>query len=303
MTHSIAFRVPPRPEYKAEVVLLITSLGVKRREYNTSKQAMDLLEVIRCHYKLIDFNIDTDGGGGSKPDLEIVSQLYKSHRVRQDKSDGMINLPQVIIDGVNIGDEQSLQALEDDGYLDEILRQTTCPNCLTSRSGEYCYHCKTLFQQVMPGRQNRDALMSRLKYQKIPFVEEDDEDEFLKYPENESSSDFLEAGDGEEDSQDKPEDALLGFTNLRTVSYLNENDTIGMLLPIIIPEDDGEDIAKAIDKLVISQDSRSIDRLDEFTARDGSSEPEVFQSARDKPSEYEFESEPTIEKLVVSDKT
>ena len=177
---SLAFRVPPLPEYTAEVVLLITSLGVKRREYNTSKQVMDLLETIRCHFKVIDFNIDTGtdmGSAGSKPDLEVVRRLYQSHRVKQDKTDGMISLPQVIVDGVNIGDHMALQALEDDGFLDGILRQAVCPNCLSDRDGEYCYTCKTLFQDMMPKRQTREELMSRLRHQKIAFVSEDDEDD------------------------------------------------------------------------------------------------------------------------------
>ena len=191
---SLAFKVPPIPEYTAEVVLLITSLGVKRREFNTSRQVMDLLETLRCHFKVIDFNIDTGtdvGSAGSKPDLEVVRRLYQSHRVKQDKTDGMISLPQVIVDGVNIGDHQALQALEDDGFLDGILRQATCPNCLSDREGEYCYTCKTLFQEMMPKRQTRDELMSRLRHQKIAFVGEDDDEE------NSNGSDSDESGEDE----------------------------------------------------------------------------------------------------------
>ena len=177
---SLAFKVPPLPEYTAEVVLLVTSLGVKRKEFNTSRCAMDLLETLRVHFKVIDFNIDTGtdvGSAGSKPDLEVVRRLYQSHRVKQDKADGMISLPQVIIDGVNIGDHAALQALEDDGVLDGIFKQTICANCLTDRTGEYCYACKTLFQEMMPKRQTRDELVSRLRHQRIAFVEEDGEDD------------------------------------------------------------------------------------------------------------------------------
>ena len=184
MSHG--FRVPPCLEYTAEVVLLITSLGVKRKEYNTSRQAMDLLEILRCHYKVIDFNIDTGGdefGAGLKPELDVVRRLYQSHRVRQDSDDGMISLPQVIIDGVNIGDHQALQALEDEGFLDGILRQTVCAQCRTERNGEYCYQCKTLFQDMMPKRQLKEDLLARLKHQRIGILgieeydESDDEDD------------------------------------------------------------------------------------------------------------------------------
>ena len=182
-TMNYSFRVPPIPAYRAEVVLLITSLGVKRREFNTSRQAMDLLEIVRSHYKVIDFNIDTGGdefGAGSKPDLDTVRKLYQSHRVKQNDGDGMISLPQVLIDGVNIGDHLALQALEDDGLLDGILKQEICPHCTADRSGEYCYQCKTLFQEVMPKRQTVTDLMFRLKKQRIPFkdsVNDDSDDE------------------------------------------------------------------------------------------------------------------------------
>ena len=182
---NFSFRVPPLPEYTAEVVLLITSLGVKRKEFNTSRQAMDLLEILRAHFKVIDFNIDTGGdefGAGSKPDLDTVRRLYQSHRIKQSANDGMISLPQIIIDGVNIGDHLALQALADDGLLSGILKQEICAHCLKDRSGEeYCYECKTLFQQVMPRRQTFEDLSARLRRQRIPFkkhiIEDEDEEE------------------------------------------------------------------------------------------------------------------------------
>jgi hypothetical protein len=178
-----SFRVPPKPKYRAEVVLLITSLGVKRKEYNSSRQAMEKLEIFRSHFKIIDFNIDTGGdefGAGSKPDLDTVRRLYQSHRVKQDSEDGMISLPQIIIDGVNVGDHMSLQRLMDDGLLAGILKQEVCPHCFEDRSGEYCYKCKTLLQEVMPKRQTMEDLLRRLKFQRIPFKSvdfEDDEEE------------------------------------------------------------------------------------------------------------------------------
>ena len=178
------FKVPPRKDYNAEVVLLLTSLGVKRREYNTSRHCMDFLDIVRCHYKVIDFNIDTGGdefGAGSKPDLDIVRRLYQSHRVQQNPADGLISLPQILIDGVNIGDDTCLQTLEDLDFLDGILKQTICPQCMSDRSGEYCHNCQTLFQEIMPKRQTRDDLLKRLKRQRIPLVfdsdNEDDEDD------------------------------------------------------------------------------------------------------------------------------
>ena len=165
-------------------MLLITSLGVKRKEFNTSRQVMDLLEISRAHFKVIDFNIDTGGdefGAGSKPDLDTVRRLYQSHRIKQSPDDGMISLPQVIIDGVNVGDHIALQTLTDDGHLPGILKQELCAHCIQERTGEYCYACKTLFQEVMPRRQTLDELLVRLRRQRIPFkkynLPDDDENE------------------------------------------------------------------------------------------------------------------------------
>lgn len=158
--------------------MLITSLGVKRKEYHTSRQVMEMLEIFRSHFKIIDFNIDTGGNeAGSKPDLDTVRKLYQSHRVKQDSADGMISLPQVLIDGVNIGDHMALQTLMDEDLLRGILRQEVCALCYVPRAGEYCYDCKTLFQEVMPRRQTLDDMLFRLKRQRIPFKEADTEED------------------------------------------------------------------------------------------------------------------------------
>ncbi len=51
-------KVRPDEEYTAEVVILITTLGTKRTEYNAGKKARDLLEIKRVHHKIVDFNRD-----------------------------------------------------------------------------------------------------------------------------------------------------------------------------------------------------------------------------------------------------
>jgi hypothetical protein len=64
----------------------------------------------------------------------------------------------------------------DDGLLDGILKQDLCPHCYEERSGEYCYKCKTLFQEVMPRRQTLNDMLFRLKRQRIPFKQMDFDD-------------------------------------------------------------------------------------------------------------------------------
>ena len=157
-------RVPPLSQFTAEVVVLVTTLGVKRREFSSSCRARDLLEILRCHFKVIDFNLDTSlesyhpsqlGNRVNQADLEIIRELYATGRIRQDLTDGVIILPQVIIDGVNIGDGIDLQSLEDESYLEPILRREICPRCLKDRRGNavVCRLCRVTFHELMPGRQ------------------------------------------------------------------------------------------------------------------------------------------------------
>ena len=42
----------------SQVVILLTTLGAKRTEFNAGKRARDLLEIKRVHYKTVDFNRD-----------------------------------------------------------------------------------------------------------------------------------------------------------------------------------------------------------------------------------------------------
>ena len=90
----------------------------------------------------------------NKGDLEIIRELYATGRIRQDPNDGSIILPQVLIDGINVGDGVDLQALEDEGNLELILKREICPKCLKGRKGgSSCRMCKVNYSELMPGRQ------------------------------------------------------------------------------------------------------------------------------------------------------
>jgi hypothetical protein len=45
-------KVKPNEDFCAEVVILVTTLGTKRTEFNAGKRAKDLLEIKRVHYKV-----------------------------------------------------------------------------------------------------------------------------------------------------------------------------------------------------------------------------------------------------------
>jgi glutaredoxin len=151
-------RIRPDEKYKAEVIVLLTSLGVKRREYNESIRAKDLLEVYQVHFKVIDFNLDTnvDDNRVNQQDLDLIKRLFQTKRIMQDPKDGLIILPQIFIDGVNIGDKEDLQLLVDsDDAFENILLRLSCPACKRPRDQifpDFCKYCDTSFEELMPDR-------------------------------------------------------------------------------------------------------------------------------------------------------
>lgn len=175
-------RVAPERKFTAEVVVLVTTLGVKRHEYNESNRAKDLLEIMRAHYKMIDFNLDSNievvpdhvtSNRVNQADLDVIRKLYTQKKLMQDPNDGLIILPQILIDGVNVGDFADLQALVDEDLLDNILLRKVCPKCLRQRTSGLgvCRFCDEVFQELMPNRHTIDDVLAT-----FPDQHEDDDD-------------------------------------------------------------------------------------------------------------------------------
>ncbi|CAD7954258.1 unnamed protein product [Amoebophrya sp. A120] len=155
-------RVKPSAAYTAEVVVLITTLGTKRTEFNAGQRARDLLEIKRAHFKIIDFNRDARAQTTvvqGKAIAKLSSEQSKWRRLHTDDDDDLI-LPQIFIDGLYVGDADDLQGLEDDGLLDALLRREKCP-CRNGKAGlcnadreedqKNCGRCGERFQELLPG--------------------------------------------------------------------------------------------------------------------------------------------------------
>lgn len=175
-------RIRPNDAYVAEVVLVVTSLGAKRPEYNAGKRARDLLEIKRVHHKIIDFNRDCRGAMGQTGThmdtvIERLSQEENIARKLQTQADAGgddedLVLPQVFIDGLYVGNAEELQCLEDDGLLEQILLRKLCPAridgidtkdeiCGEARRQDQteCRKCNCSFEELMPNLQTiQDAL-------------------------------------------------------------------------------------------------------------------------------------------------
>jgi len=185
-----AVRVPPDPRYTAEVVILLTTLGARRTEYNAGKRARDLLEIKRVHHKIIDFNRDARQAGpadGSKN--RAIQKLMVEEKLKQGEDNDLI-LPQIFIDGEFIGDANELQGLEDDGLLDAILVRKACMSCNATRIPDLekcsqCSGCWVKFAELLPGEMEIQQALEELAGGGYGDYEDDDDDEYSYYEEEE----------------------------------------------------------------------------------------------------------------------
>mmetsp|Transcript_149576 Transcript_149576/g.260978 ORF Transcript_149576/g.260978 Transcript_149576/m.260978 type:complete len:185 (+) Transcript_149576:123-677(+) len=174
-------RVPPDPEFTAEVVILLTTLGAARKEYNAGKRARDLLEIKRVHHKIIDFNRDARQAGGGEPENAAIKKLTELDKLKTG-ADGDLVLPQIFIDGEYIGDATDLQGLEDDRQLDGILRRENCMACNhpRTRDSTQCPSCWVKFEEILPGMMSIEAVLEEIATREGEYDEDeytDDEDE------------------------------------------------------------------------------------------------------------------------------
>jgi len=167
-------RVSPDPRYSAEVVVLLTTLGAKRSEFNAGKRARDLLEIKRVHHKIVDFNRDARQAGTGEAENQAIQKLMAQGKLQTGENDDLI-LPQVFIDGQYVGDANALQGLEDDKMLEDILLRRACMKCNDQRrapDSTQCPCCREKFEEVLPGMMTIEQVLRELAM----LAEGDDED-------------------------------------------------------------------------------------------------------------------------------
>lgn len=157
-------RVPPDPKYSAEVLVLLTTLGAKRSEFNAGKRARDLLEIKRVHHKIVDFNRDARQAGTGEAENQAIQKLNMQGKLQTGDNDDLI-LPQIFIDGHYIGDANALQGLEDDRMLDDILLRRACMKCNDTRrvpDSKQCVSCEEKFEEILPGLMTIEQVLREL---------------------------------------------------------------------------------------------------------------------------------------------
>jgi len=171
-------RVQPELKYVAEVVVLVTTLGAKRVEYNAGKRARDLLEIKGVHHKVIDFNRDARQAGTGDSENKAIQKLMEDRRLQTGSNNDLI-LPQVFIDGIYVGGAADLQGLEDDGLLNNILLRRSCVKCGSDKRKPdmtQCPSCWAEFKEILPGELTIEQKFRELVTGDDELDEEYDED-------------------------------------------------------------------------------------------------------------------------------
>ncbi|EKX72847.1 conserved hypothetical protein [Theileria equi strain WA] len=138
-------------EQLAEVVLITTSFGGIKQKFFSSKRAQHLLDCKGLVYYHIDANKDISKATDFK-DIELLDSWKAQSILKFSKNGEVVHLPQVIIDGIPIGDEKVLQDLEDDGDLDYMIARLLCPSCLSDKTADLvqCDKCKVEYRNIVP---------------------------------------------------------------------------------------------------------------------------------------------------------
>jgi len=140
----------PETNVTAEVIVIMTSLGSVRRMHFGSKRAQHILNCKGVVYYVIDINRDVSEGA-KLCDQELY-ESWKREGILLMSDESVYQIPQILIDGVPIGDETMLQDLEEDGDLDWIIARAACPACLNEKDPTdfQCPSCETVLRTLVP---------------------------------------------------------------------------------------------------------------------------------------------------------
>lgn len=125
-------RTPPTyTDNPAEVIAVTTSLKGMVHAHFASLRLKHFLACKRIKWVDIDTNRDYISGQELR-NSELIEEWERNGLLARG-SDGRIELPQCIIDGVQIGDYTSVSELEEDGNFDYIINRSICPSCLSEQ--------------------------------------------------------------------------------------------------------------------------------------------------------------------------
>ncbi|KAK1936460.1 hypothetical protein X943_003605 [Babesia divergens] len=168
----------PQVEHIAELVLVITSFGGAKKHFFQSNLARHLLDCKGVVYYLVDANRDFSTARDLK-DRTLYDQWSAEGVLKCEYNNNRKTVihPQLIIDGVSVGDARAIQDLEDDGDLDYIIARMLCPSCLSEKGQdmEHCPHCYAQYRTLIPPEYKEGVDIQRF-YQGMAYNEDETEE-------------------------------------------------------------------------------------------------------------------------------
>ncbi|PHJ23807.1 hypothetical protein CSUI_002338 [Cystoisospora suis] len=165
----------------AEIVLVTTSLGSIKKQFFSSLRMRNFLDCKGVVYIIIDSNRDTSSAKNLK-DVELFKEWKANGMLKavetDENRDPEVIIPQLLVDGVVVGDETTLQDLEEDGDLDWIFSRAACPACLHEKSPSAisCESCGATFRSLIPPDYITEGCVLQM-LQGCPYNEEEIEGE------------------------------------------------------------------------------------------------------------------------------
>lgn len=148
----------------AQVILICTSLGSIRRQFFSSRRAKQLLDCKGIPYFVIDANRDVSQGANLKDQILLQDWTARQLLAYDGGENSKFTIPQVLIDGVAIGNEIALQDMEEDGDLDWAFARAACPACLHERNPASlsCGNCGVEYVELIDDTLVQEQSVQRL---------------------------------------------------------------------------------------------------------------------------------------------
>eukprot|EP01067_Filipodium_phascolosomae_P009367 Filipodium_phascolosomae@DN8347_c0_g1_i1.p1 len=137
--------------YVAELIIIGTTLGAVRMQCKHTESAQRLIKIKQT----LIWGVETYFGDCNTDSCnELAKRTYQWLKACQILDlQNRPELPQIIVDGVNIGNLDDVQTLQDRGLLDPLMQRRVCGNCLSTARRPYhrqCLDCGIGFKLIFP---------------------------------------------------------------------------------------------------------------------------------------------------------
>ncbi|KFG46218.1 hypothetical protein TGDOM2_249550, partial [Toxoplasma gondii GAB2-2007-GAL-DOM2] len=148
----------------AEIIVILSSLCVRRQAMFNSERLKNLMSCKGVIYYIVDANNAV--ADDKSPDMRLLRR-WKRQRILRNAPHthhGGILIPQVLVDGQSIGSYGEVQQLEDDGLLTAIFCRCRCPTCLQPRhvDDELCRWCNLQFRELLSVKRHDEGELKEM---------------------------------------------------------------------------------------------------------------------------------------------